>query len=252
MAVLEFWQTKERKSRLPVSWTGCWVVESNRPSRLQVIYRALPPSSQVDPFGAAAQHQLMLTNLRLRLLQPQPCPCRATQPGGAALPSQHYAIYDFILKGSCLCHGHAEQCVPAPGSKGGLEKSHSMVRHSWLLLHACSYVQLALQAAAQAGSERFTHHYRDLRLWKTLITALARSLMIRLCCVIVRTDNAQTFVFSQRGAGGAWPVDGQVEAAHWGCSGAKVTLKQDVFTSRRLLVLLPSTKEVKKNQNAVF
>lgn len=97
-------------------------------SNLQVIYRALPPSNKVDPFGPAAQHQLMVTNLRVRLLQRQPCLCQTKHPAAAAaLPTDHYAIYDFIVKGSCLCNGHADRCVPARGYKPGLEKPNNMV-----------------------------------------------------------------------------------------------------------------------------
>lgn len=92
-----------------------------------MIYRALPPSNKVDPFGPAAQHQLMVTNLRVRLLQRQPCPCQMKQPGAATLPTEHYAIYDFIVKGSCLCNGHADHCVPARGYKPSLEKTNNMV-----------------------------------------------------------------------------------------------------------------------------
>lgn len=97
---------------------------------LQVIYRALPPSNKMDPFGPAAQHQLMVTNLRVHLLRRQPCPCRTKHPGAAALPTEHYAIYDFIVKGSCLCNGHADQCVPARGYKPGPEKADNMVSGS--------------------------------------------------------------------------------------------------------------------------
>lgn len=99
-------------------------------SNLQVIYRALPPSNKMDPFGPAAQHQLMVTNLRVHLLRRQPCPCRTKHPDAAALPTEHYAIYDFIVKGSCLCNGHADQCVPARGYEPGLEKADNMVSGS--------------------------------------------------------------------------------------------------------------------------
>lgn len=73
----------------------------------------------------------MVTNLRVRLLQRQQCPCQAKHPGGAVLPTDHYAIYDFIVKGSCLCNGHADHCVPA----GGQQKANNMVSHflSWIL-----------------------------------------------------------------------------------------------------------------------
>ena len=95
---------------------------------LQVIYRALSPWHSVDPYGPAAQDQLMITNLRVRLLQRQPCPCQAKHPGVAVLPTDHYAIYDFIVKGSCLCNGHADHCVPASGYKLSQQRTNNMVR----------------------------------------------------------------------------------------------------------------------------
>lgn len=79
----------------------------------QVIYRALSPWLSVDPYGPDAQGQLMTTNLRVHLLQHQPCPCQSKQ--SPAMPTDHYAIYDFIVKGSCLCNGHADHCGPAAG-----------------------------------------------------------------------------------------------------------------------------------------
>uniref|UniRef100_A0AAV2L421 Netrin-4-like n=1 Tax=Knipowitschia caucasica TaxID=637954 RepID=A0AAV2L421_KNICA len=80
-------------------------------TRGEVIYRALSPGSALDPYGPDALEQLTVTNLRVRLLQRQPCPCEARH--STELPTKHYAIYDFIVKGSCLCHGHADHCVPA-------------------------------------------------------------------------------------------------------------------------------------------
>lgn len=94
----------------------------------KVIYRALPPWRKVDPYGPAAQHQLMITNLRVRLLQRQPCPCQAKDLEAAVLPTDHYAIYDFIVKGSCLCNGHADHCVPSRGFRAGQQKTGNMVR----------------------------------------------------------------------------------------------------------------------------
>ncbi len=69
----------------------------------------------------------MITNLRVRLLQRQLCPCQAKHPGAAALPTDHYAIYDFIVKGSCLCNGHADYCVPARGFQPSQQKTNNMV-----------------------------------------------------------------------------------------------------------------------------
>lgn len=94
---------------------------------LQVIYRALPPWHKVDPFGPAAQHQLMITNLRVRLLRRQPCPCQAKRPTAAVLATDHYAVYDFIVKGSCLCNGHADHCVAAGGYQPSQQRPNNMV-----------------------------------------------------------------------------------------------------------------------------
>lgn len=79
----------------------------------QVIYRGLSPWSSVDPYGPVAQDQLMITNLRVKLLQRQQCPCLTKSSEVPVHPPDHYAIYDFIVKGSCLCNGHADQCIPA-------------------------------------------------------------------------------------------------------------------------------------------
>ncbi|XP_074533467.1 netrin-4-like isoform X2 [Halichoeres trimaculatus] len=104
-------------------------------TRGEVIYRALSPWHSVDPYGPAAQDQLMITNLRVRLLQHQLCPCQAKHPAAATLPTHHYAIYDFIVKGSCLCNGHAEQCVPASSFKPSLQKTNNMVHGKCVCRH---------------------------------------------------------------------------------------------------------------------
>lgn len=84
----------------------------------QVIFRALsPPYSAEDPYSAEAQELLKITNLRVRLLEWQGCPCLSPSPAPQPPPAPHYAIYDFIVKGSCFCHGHADHCVPVAGFK---------------------------------------------------------------------------------------------------------------------------------------
>ncbi|KAI9540730.1 hypothetical protein NQZ68_038042 [Dissostichus eleginoides] len=104
-------------------------------TRGEVIYRALSPWDSVDPYGPAAQDQLMITNLRVRLLQRQQCPCQAKHPGAALLPTDHYAIYDFIVKGSCLCNGHADHCVPAEGYQPTKQKTNNMVHGKCVCRH---------------------------------------------------------------------------------------------------------------------
>uniref|UniRef100_A0A8C8SXG5 Netrin-4 n=1 Tax=Pelusios castaneus TaxID=367368 RepID=A0A8C8SXG5_9SAUR len=82
----------------------------------EVIYRALsPPYSAEDPYSADAQAQLKITNLRVQLLTRQDCPCQGNDLNAKPQQFVRYAIYDFIVKGSCFCNGHADHCVPIAG-----------------------------------------------------------------------------------------------------------------------------------------
>ncbi|KAG7456299.1 hypothetical protein MATL_G00250280 [Megalops atlanticus] len=104
-------------------------------TRGEVIYRALSPWHALDPYSVPAQQQLRVTNLRVRLLAPQRCPCQAKDPTATALPTDHYAIYDFIAKGSCFCNGHAEHSVPAPGYQPIRERTNHVVHGKCVCRH---------------------------------------------------------------------------------------------------------------------
>ncbi|KAL2102585.1 hypothetical protein ACEWY4_001753 [Coilia grayii] len=112
-------------------------------TRGEVIYRALSPWQTLDPYSPVARARLTITNLRVRLLQHQPCPCQLKEPKGGAgvgaapplATGQHYAIYDFIAKGSCLCNGHADQCVPAPGYQPARDRTNHVVHGRCVCRH---------------------------------------------------------------------------------------------------------------------
>ncbi|XP_062267449.1 netrin-4 [Platichthys flesus] len=95
----------------------------------EVILRTLDPSGakRLDPYSSEALARLTLTNLRIRLLKAQTCSAPLNLPTGSTTPtastltstattensaSAPYAIYTLLAKGTCLCHGHAEYCVP--------------------------------------------------------------------------------------------------------------------------------------------
>ncbi|XP_073429301.1 netrin-4 [Dendrobates tinctorius] len=82
----------------------------------EVIYRAIPPPyTAVDPYSEKAQDLLKITNLRVQLLKQQSCPCQNKSWDIKPQSLAHYAVYDFIVKGSCFCNGHADHCVPIDG-----------------------------------------------------------------------------------------------------------------------------------------
>lgn len=107
----------------------------------QVIVRTLDPSSAktLDPYSPEALARLTLTNLRIRLLKAQTCPTPLnpppvqTNPTASALTSisnvespasAPYAIYTLLARGTCLCHGHAEYCVPHNSSQDTKQDSN--------------------------------------------------------------------------------------------------------------------------------
>ncbi|XP_056590751.1 netrin-4 isoform X1 [Triplophysa dalaica] len=106
-------------------------------SRGEIIFRSMGLGSEIaDPYSPEAVSRLTLTNLRIQLLKSQQCPPSKGRrsildPSKASfLPKVHsrshtaftstsdqldsvpFAIYYLLAKGMCLCHGHAENCLP--------------------------------------------------------------------------------------------------------------------------------------------
>ncbi|XP_029288398.1 netrin-4 [Cottoperca gobio] len=117
----------------------------------EVILRTLDPSSArtLDPYSPEALARLTLTNLRIRLLKAQTCPAPLNPPAAwashtpSALTSTSttegpasapYAIYTLLARGTCLCHGHAEYCVPYNSSQDTRQDS-DMVSGRCLCTH---------------------------------------------------------------------------------------------------------------------
>ncbi|XP_043978636.1 netrin-4 [Gambusia affinis] len=88
----------------------------------EVIVRTLDPRSgkTFDPYSPEALVRLTITNLRIRLLKTQTCPASVnssatwTNPTATSEspPSAPFAISTLLARGTCLCHGHAEYCLP--------------------------------------------------------------------------------------------------------------------------------------------
>ncbi|KAM9705417.1 netrin-4 [Menidia menidia] len=104
-------------------------------SRGEVIYRTLPKWQSLDPFGVEGQQQLRVTNIRIRLLKRQACPCKTKDLASVDAPTRHFAIYDLIVKGSCFCNGHAEQCIPAPGYQPISDRTNHVIHGKCVCRH---------------------------------------------------------------------------------------------------------------------
>ncbi|KAK2821214.1 hypothetical protein Q7C36_020557 [Tachysurus vachellii] len=108
----------------------------------EVIFRSMVQGRGIDdPYSPEALSILTLTNLRIRLLKHHHCtaspfttskgernapqrapnlPVSPTVPRQTHHHSTHsesplYAISSLLARGTCLCHGHAEQCLPTGG-----------------------------------------------------------------------------------------------------------------------------------------
>ncbi|KAL6111884.1 uncharacterized protein ACO6RY_08764 [Pungitius sinensis] len=104
-------------------------------SRGEVILRTLDPGSvtRLDPYTPETLARLTLTNLRIRLLKAQTCPeltsptaseALTSTPNRGSPASAPYAIYTLLASGTCLCHGHAEYCLPHDSSQDGRRDSY--------------------------------------------------------------------------------------------------------------------------------
>ncbi|XP_067854459.1 netrin-4 isoform X2 [Heptranchias perlo] len=105
-------------------------------SKGEVIFRALSPGNRVEnPYSTEAQDIMKLTNLRLHLLKRQECPCQGL--GLLEKPQRfaHYAVYDLIVRGSCFCNGHAEECQPLDGPEREGRSTEAMVHGKCVCRH---------------------------------------------------------------------------------------------------------------------
>jgi laminin, beta 1 len=78
----------------------------------EVIFRVQPPTLKIDDLYADhVQNMLKITNLRVNLTKFH------TFDGDEDQQQYYYAISKMVVRGSCLCHGHASRCLPLEGDE---------------------------------------------------------------------------------------------------------------------------------------
>lgn len=94
----------------------------------EVVMKVLDPVIQSkkdeDPYSLRVQSLLKLTNLRIHFKELHTFGDDVLGDSPEVNRKYYYALYEMVVRGSCSCYGHAEQCIPVSGTLSNVNMVH--------------------------------------------------------------------------------------------------------------------------------
>ncbi|KAM5187288.1 laminin subunit beta-4 [Callospermophilus lateralis] len=103
----------------------------------EVVLKVLDPSFEIEnPYSPYIQDLVTLTNLRINFTKLHTLgDTFLGRKQNDSLDKYYYALYEMVLRGSCFCNGHANECGPSQKERGDTFSSPGMVHGRCVCQH---------------------------------------------------------------------------------------------------------------------